>query len=331
MVGPEEPGVSGFCPWRRPAYPRRGFMSGFSADQHIRHAVSWRRYPALPEAQVRTRLAPLICAAFAMAVFGCGTARLYDGPALPPESVSIVEAPSSRATIERIDGEDVHRSAIELMPGDYELEFSWSTRKRISSLFPVMETNCYVAATLEPGRSYVFEQNDSREAVGRRPPQDFRWTLYRVDPKLLSDTGEETGEIICKPTCRAHGQKSSNERTSDCADVLEPRVVQPAENAADSESRQSPEAAALSRIIFDRLTISCADQRGIQEALCQVRRVPNNISYLSGDGTLLIFYPADATDLRPGLREEARSECLGDPPHSDTPACLNDFGWVLLR
>lgn len=277
------------------------------------------------------RITSLFCVVVAVASSGCETARMYDGPRLPYESVSIVEARSSRATIERIDGQKVGKSAIELMPGDHDLEFSWSTRQMIASLFPVMETDCHVEARLEAGRRYRFEQNESMKFVGKRPPQNFRWTIYRVDPKLVDDTGSEIGAITCKPTCRAHGRKLLDERAYPCEGVLELRVVQPPQDEGDSHPAISTERAALARIIFDRLQASCASLRDSQEELCRVRRVSNNISYLSEDGRLFIFYPDDATSLRPGLRGEARAECLGGPAFTDTPACLNAFGWVLLR
>lgn len=268
-----------------------------------------------------------IIAMLAFLIVGCGTPRMYDGPALPQDQVSTVSVSSGRATITRVDGGAVNKSAIELLPGRYEIDFSWSTRSMIGSLFPVMTSDCHVEVTLDAGRKYSFEQNESREAVGKRPPQNFRWTIYRIDPKLISDSGSEVGNMTCNPTCRAHGRKSSNEQTLACSHLLEPRVVSPVEDSP----RLTPEEAALSRIIFDRLQSSCSELRGTKELECQLRRVPNNISYLSEDGTLLIFYPHEQTHLRPGLRDEARSECLGSSLSADTFDCLHDFGWVLLE
>jgi hypothetical protein len=263
---------------------------------------------------------------------GCGTPRLYDGPRLPPESVSVVSAPSARAKISRIDGQNVFNSKIELRPGERQLEFSWSTSKKVGSLFPVMETECYVKASLVGGHRYIFQENATRESIGRRPPQNFHWTLYQVDPKLIDETtGADAGLLRCNPICRAHGRKPHDQRTSRCEDVLEPRLVTPSDKNGGSAPQQSPEQAALSRIVFDRLLASCARLRGQKEVLCQVRRASNGISYLSADDTLLIFYPSDETNLRPGLRDEARSECLDTQSHADTPACLRDFGWELLR
>lgn len=277
------------------------------------------------------QLRALWVAVSSAATVGCGAMQLYDGPRLPTESVAVIAAPASRASIERIDGREVHVSEVEVLPGDHEIEFAWSMPTAAGSLFPAMETACYFKTTLAAARRYSFEENLTREAIGLRPPQTLRWTLYRVDPKLRDETtGESIGEPICNPTCRAHGKNGSTETNTSCRDILEPRVVGTLDEDEESGRSRSPEKTALSKIIFDRLSESCAEQRSTKDLSCLSRRLPNNLTYLAGDGTLVVFYPSEETNLRPGLRDEARSECLGDPHRVDIPQCLNGYGWVHL-